>query len=228
MPIRAGSASLGLALCLLLLSPGADARSSEDPGASATGTLPALRAPGLSASTLALALRAYHRAEERRLLGRKRLTVIDYSLPSTAPRLWVLDPERGEVLFTELVAHGRGSGELVPDRFGNTPQSHRSSLGVFRTAETYRGAHGYSLRIDGLDKGVNDRARARDLVFHAAGYATEAFGQQHGRLGRSHGCPALPPATSRQIIDEIRGGSLVVAVGPDSRWVETSPLARGG
>src|SRR5205085_2320290 len=122
---------------------------------------------------LALGLRAYRRAQQGKLIGRSRLTIIDYSLASTERRLWVIDPESGKVLFTGQVAHGRGSGELMARQFGNQPQSHRSSLGVFRTAETYLGAHGYSLRLDGLDKGVNDQARARDIVFHAADYATE-------------------------------------------------------
>src|SRR3954447_21092252 len=189
---------------------------------------PSLRVPGLAANVLALALRVYRHAREANLIGRSRLTVIDYSLASTEPRLWVIDPESGSVLFAERVAHGKGSGDRVPTEFGKEPQSHRSSLGVFRTAETYRGAHGYSLRLDGLDKGVNDGARKRDIVFHAADYATEAFAREHGRLGRSFGCPALAPKVASAIIDEIRGGSIVVAVGADSRWVSSSPLAGGG
>jgi hypothetical protein len=177
--------------------------------------------PGLASGLLASALRAYHRAQDEKRVARERLTVIDYSLPSTQRRLWVLDPESGKVLFAERVAHGKGSGDLVASKFGNAPESHQTSLGVFRTAETYQGAHGYSLRLDGLEKGVNDLARARDIVFHAASYVTEAFGLLHGRLGRSYGCPALDPSMSRAIIDEIRGGSIVVALG-------ASPSPLGG
>src|SRR3954468_1524991 len=208
--------------------------SSPDPVARAEAAQPVeaakplLRVPGLAPGALEVALRAYRRAQAENLIGRRRLTVIDYSLASTERRLFVIDPESGKVLFVERVAHGRGSGELVANRFGNQPQSHRSSLGVFRTAETYLGAHGYSLRLDGLDKGVNDLARKRDIVFHAASYATERFGREHGRLGRSFGCPALAPKVASAIIDEIRGGSIVVAVGADSRWVSSSPLAGGG
>ncbi len=189
------------------------------PVARADGARPMLAAatafhvPGLGAQALAFALGAYQRARDEKLVSRPRLTVIDYSLPSTQKRLWVLDPESGAVLFSERVAHGRGSGELIADRFGNRPQSHRTSLGLFRTAETYQGAHGYSLRIDGLEKGINDRARERDIVFHAADYVSESFGLRHGRLGRSYGCPALDPLVASAIIDEIRGGSLVVALG---------------
>jgi hypothetical protein len=168
--------------------------------------------PGLSASALQFALRAYHRLQSTAGIQRQRLTVIDYSLPSTEKRLWVLDPESGEVLFAERVAHGRGSGDLIASRFGNTPESHLTSLGVFRTAETYQGAHGYSLRLDGLEKGINDRMREREIVFHGASYVTESFAQKNGRLGRSFGCPALDPARSREIINAIRGGSIVVAL----------------
>jgi hypothetical protein len=174
-------------------------------------------APGLAAGSIAIALRAYRRAQEQKLVRRERLTIVDYSLPSTEPRLWVLDPESGKVLFAERVAHGRGSGDLLATRFGNRPESHRSSLGVFRTAETYTGAHGYSLRLDGLEKGINDRAREREIVFHSADYATEAFGREHGYLGRSYGCLALAPAVSHALIDEIRGGSIVVALGNEQR-----------
>jgi len=215
-------------LLVSMSSPGRPAAHARPPAKHLDPSKPALRVPGLATSVLALALRVYRHAQEANLIGRSRLTVIDYSLASTEPRLWVIDPETGSVLFAERVAHGKGSGDLVPTEFGNEPQSHRSSLGVFRTAETYLGAHGYSLRLDGLDKGVNDGARKRDIVFHAADYATEAFAREHGRLGRSFGCPALGPKVASAIIDEIRGGSIVVAVGADSRWVSSSSLAGGG
>jgi hypothetical protein len=199
---------------VLLLSGAAFAARADLPTAPAASSLSlkSFPVPGLSASALQFALQAYHRLQSKEPLQRQRLTVIDYSLPSTQKRLWVLDPESGEVLFAERVAHGRGSGDLVASRFGNVPESHRTSLGVFRTAETYQGAHGYSLRLDGLEKGVNDRMREREIVFHAASYATESFAQKNGRLGRSFGCPALDPARARAIIDAIRGGSIVVAL----------------
>lgn len=182
--------------------------------------------PGLSDEKLAAALRAYGRADERGLVANPRLTIIDYSLPSTQRRLWVIDPTTGAVLMRELVAHGQGSGDNVATRFGNTNDSHRTSLGVFRTAETYSGKHGYSLKLDGHDPGVNDAARRRAIVIHAADYVSDAFARARGRIGRSHGCPAVNPGVSRRLIDEIRGGSIVVSFGGDDSWVARSPLAR--
>ena len=181
---------------------------------------------GLSDQKLAVALRAYERAKEEGLVANTRLTVIDYSLPSTAKRMWVIDPATGAVLFHELVAHGQGSGDNRATRFGNVDSSHRTSLGVFRTAETYRGKHGHSLKLDGHDPGVNDAARSRAIVIHAADYVSERFVRAHGRLGRSHGCPALDPRIARRVIDEVKGGSILVAFGGDDAWVARSPLAR--
>ena len=181
---------------------------------------------GLDDTKLETALRAYAKANDRGLVANPRLTIIDYSMPSTARRLWVIDPETGRVLMNELVAHGQGSGDNVPTRFGNTNESHRTSLGVFRTAETYHGKHGYSLKLDGKDPGVNDAARDRAIVIHAADYVSDAFARARGRIGRSHGCPAVNPSVSRRLIDEIRGGSIVVSFGGDDAWVTRSPLAK--
>lgn len=181
---------------------------------------------GIPDAKLAAALRAYERARAAGLAPNPRLTIIDFSRPSTERRLWVIDPRTGRVLLHELVAHGQGSGENRADRFGNVPDSHRSSLGVFTTGETYTGRHGLSLRLDGRDPGVNDRARARAIVIHAADYATARFARAHGRLGRSHGCPAVDPAVARRLIEEVRGGSVLVAFGGDDAWIARSPLAR--
>ena len=139
------------------------------------------------------------------------LALIDYSKPSTERRLWIVDMETRTVLFHELVAHGRGTGENLAVTFGNDDGSHRTSLGVFVTAETYEGKHGYSLRLDGLDTGLNDRARERAIVLHGADYVSDAFAKKYGRLGRSHGCPALDLAVSRQIIDTLKDGAVLIA-----------------
>ncbi len=150
------------------------------------------------------------------------LTIIDYSRPSTEPRLWVLDLAKRRVLFTELVAHGRGSGELMATRFSNVEGSHASSLGLFVTGETYQGQHGYSLRLHGLEPGVNDHAFDRAIVMHAAPYVDAAFAKGAGRLGLSWGCPALRPAISARVIDTIKAGSLVFAYYPDEDWLAQS------
>jgi hypothetical protein len=150
------------------------------------------------------------------------LTVIDYSKPSTEPRLWVLDIEKGDVLFEELVAHGSGSGGNYATHFSNDNDSHQTSLGLFRTSDTYVGSKGYSLRLDGLEEGVNDRARERAIVVHGAPYVNETVSQTLGRLGRSWGCPALSPAATRPVIDTIKNGSLVFAYYPDQDWLRSS------
>ena len=119
----------------------------------------------------------------------RRLAVIDYSRPSLVPRLWVFDLAAGKLLYEEVVAHGQGSGENLPTRFSNSDGSHQSSLGLFVTADTYTGKNGYSLRMHGLEPGVNDAAMARAIVMHGAPYVDPVQGKRMGRLGRSWGCP---------------------------------------
>jgi hypothetical protein len=152
------------------------------------------------------------------------LTVIDFSLPSTAKRLWVIDPVKGLILHHTVVAHGRNSGELLAKNFSNRPESYQSSLGFYKTGETYQGKHGYSLRLDGLEKGFNDQARNRAIVIHGADYAKEEFAKSTGRLGRSLGCPALPPELSARVIDLIKNGSLLFIYGKDPNYLTQSEL----
>ncbi|AWW31569.1 hypothetical protein DN752_16350 [Echinicola strongylocentroti] len=134
----------------------------------------------------------------------KPLTIIDFSLPSSQKRLWTVDPITGKILHHTYVAHGRNSGGLMAKKFSNTHSSYMSSLGFYRTAETYSGKHGYSLRLDGIEKGVNDQARQRAIVIHGAEYANPEFIKKYGRLGRSLGCPALPMNQYKAIIDSIK------------------------
>jgi len=146
-----------------------------------------------------------------RVANPKTLTVIDYSRPSTEPRLWVVDLASKQLLYEELVAHGQGSGGATATMFSNEPETHRTSLGLFKTDDTYVGKNGYSLRLDGLDAGINDRARERAIVMHGAPYVSEAFVKANGRLGRSWGCPAIRNDIAREMIDRVKGGSLVFA-----------------
>jgi hypothetical protein len=167
-------------------------------------------ARGLSPQALSAALDAVSQARARGISGRDDLlTVIDYSLPSTQPRLWVLDLAHGEVLFHELVAHGAGTGDNYATRFSNNMDSRQTSLGLFLTEGTYEGGNGYSLRLRGLDKGVNDRAEARSIVMHGAWYVSNDQIQRQGRLGRSWGCPALSQDIAPRVIDTIKGGSFI-------------------
>lgn len=154
------------------------------------------------------------------------LTIIDFSLPSTEKRFWVIDMEKSEILINTVVSHGRNSGQLMAESFSNKPESYKSSLGFFKTAETYFGKHGYSLRIDGLEKGINDQARNRAIVIHGADYAKEEFAKATGRLGRSLGCPALPPDISKEAIDIIKEGSLMFVFGKAPDYLENSELAQ--
>jgi hypothetical protein len=185
-------------------------------------------APGLDPHVLGLALDAATCAVRRGVIPSVGvLTVIDYSRPSNEPRLWVLDVTNRCLLHRELVAHGRGSGELYATRFSNEAGSKASSLGLFVTAEVYDGAHGRSLRLLGVEPGINDRAFERALVMHGADYVSLDFAAEQGRLGRSHGCPALPLTAATRVIDAIQGGTPLFAYYPDATWLGTSPFLGG-
>jgi hypothetical protein len=191
-------------------------------------------AEGLSPKILRAALNAMSGARARGVSGRDDLlTVIDYSLPSSQPRLWVLDLDRGKVLYRELVAHGAGSGDLYATRFSNVNDSRQTSLGLFLTEGTYEGGNGYSLRLRGLDTGVNDRAGSRNIVMHGAWYVSDDHIRQFGRIGRSWGCPALPAEEAPRVIDTIKGGTFIYSyAGPGaaarkSTTVLASNVAKG-
>ena len=191
---------------------------------SADSAVPATVAPGpVSNDVLELAFSAASCAVRAgSVQAPATLTVIDYSKPSTEKRLWVFDMRTRAVLYEELVAHGMGTGDNLATAFSNEPDSHKTSLGLFVTEGTYVGKNGYSLRLNGLDQGFNDRARERAIVMHGAPYVSDAFAQAQGRLGRSWGCPALREAVARQVIDTVKGGNLVFAYYPDAQWLKTS------
>lgn len=185
-------------------------------------------APALNRKVLALATRSLVCARRASLVGNPMvMSVIDYSLPSTMPRLWVFDLKRNRLLYEELVAHGRNTGENMATRFSNVEGSNMSSLGAFQTQESYDGSNGYSLRLRGLEPGVNDQARNRAIVIHGAPYVSTRLIASQGRIGRSLGCPALRPAVARPLIDTIRDGAFLFAYYPDKRWLDGSPLLDG-
>jgi len=152
----------------------------------------------------------------------RNLTLIDYSLVSTQKRLWVFDLITGKLLFHELVAHGKNTGENFARHFSNTYGSLQTSLGLFRTKETYMGANGYSLRMEGLEEGFNDKAMERAIVFHGAPYVDSKLAQKLGRLGRSHGCPAVRSGVARKVIDTIKGDQFLFSYYPDKNWLASS------
>ncbi len=171
---------------------------------------------------LELALRAYQCGRADGQFDSPVLTVIDYSLPSTEKRLWVIDLARRQVLFHELVAHGQNSGEAYAVEFSNRPQSRQSSLGLFRTDDVYDGRHGESLRLIGLEPGINDRAEERRIVMHGAAYVNARVVQRFGKLGRSWGCPAVDRAVLPRILEHIKEGTALFAYYPDPRWLRQS------
>jgi hypothetical protein len=154
------------------------------------------------------------------------LTVIDYSKPSTQKRLWVIDVRTHALLFEELVAHGQGSGNNMATAFSNDAETHRSSIGLFAAKDAYIGKNGYSLRLDGLDRGFNDRAMDRAIVIHGAAYVSEAIARSQGRLGRSWGCPALRESVAHDLIDRVKESGLVFAYYPDPKWLASSQFLR--
>ena len=151
---------------------------------------------------------AYKKAPERR---KPVLTIIDYSKPSTEKRFYVVDLDKKKLIFNTYVSHGVNSGKKTATKFSNVVNSRKTSLGTFLTDTTYYGSNGYSLRLEGLTSGVNDKARERYIVVHGADYANPSFIKKNGYLGRSWGCPALPQKLSREIIDTIKGGSVIYA-----------------
>ena len=179
-------------------------------------------APTANPEVISLALAATDCASEQGQPPSDRLAVIDYSKPSTEPRLWVFDLAQRTLLYHELVAHGRNTGENLATRFSNTPESWQTSLGLFRTRNTYSGRNGYSLRMEGLEPGINDHAMSRALVIHGADYVSPVFASQQGRIGRSHGCPAVRTAIARPLIDTLKDGQYVFSYYPETRWLATS------
>ncbi len=182
--------------------------------------------PRLQPQALRVALKAYERARTLGQTASSIVTLIDYSLPSTQRRLWVMDLGRGKLLFNELVAHGKRTGDDFAFAFSNQPGSLQSSLGAFVTGETYSGAHGLSLRLKGLEPGINDRAEEREIVIHAAPYVSDATARVLGRLGRSLGCPALPPDVAPRIIEAIKNGTFLFAYYPDPALQRLSTYLR--
>lgn len=170
------------------------------------------------------ALKGFYSLKEKGLFKKDILTVVDFSLSSNAKRLWIIDLSTNEILFQSLVAHGRNTGDEFANNFSNTAESFKSSLGFYATAEVYKGKHGVSLKLDGLEKGLNDRARERAVVIHGADYVSEAFIKAHKRLGRSQGCPAVPVDVASEVIDMIKNGSCLYIYHPSLSYSKKSKL----
>jgi len=175
-----------------------------------------LTAAGLPLDVYREALIGFYNLQQRGLVAPQRqvLTIIDFNRSSRQKRLWVVDVQQRRVLFHTLVAHGKNTGEEFASAFSNQNNSEMSSLGFYVTGNTYEGKHGLSLKLNGLDAGYNTNAASRSVVVHGAAYVCEEFVRQHGRLGRSQGCPALPADQSSAIIRAIKNGTVVYAHAP--------------
>jgi hypothetical protein len=180
-------------------------------------------APNIPESVLESSLKAYYYGLAHSIQKKPTLlTIIDYSEPSSEKRMWVLDIKNNKLLYHTYVTHGVKSGEKYAVRFSNAANSHETSIGVYKTAGTYYGANGFSLRLIGLEKGFNDNAMKRAIVIHGANYASPEVVKRYHRLGRSWGCPTVGTAIAKPLIDTIKNGSLVVAYYPSNQWLQNS------
>ncbi|MES2874706.1 MAG: murein L,D-transpeptidase catalytic domain family protein [Bacteroidota bacterium] len=179
-----------------------------------------LAASGLDVEVFRKALIGYYNLKKTNLVSPERqiITIIDFNRKSTQKRLWIVDLSSNKLLFNTLVAHGQGSGGDMATNFSNTENSHQSSLGFYITSDTYFGKHGYSMKLEGMDKGFNTNARDRAVVVHGAKYVSQSFINQTGRLGRSHGCPALPVELTNTIINTIKGQTCLFINGPAENY----------
>ena len=185
-------------------------------------------APGLDQDVLARAFNASRCAIDSGMDIPERLAIIDFSMPSSHERLWIFDLSKGDLMLRDLVAHGKNSGNVESTTFSNIEGSHQSSLGLFLGSESYYGKHGYSLRLDGLEPGINDQARQRAIVIHGADYVNESWVSKYGRIGRSHGCPAVDNHVIEQVVDNLKGGQFVFKYYPDQRWLNSSEYLNCG
>ena len=137
------------------------------------------------------------------------LSIADFTQSSREKRFYIMDLAQEKMLFHTWVAHGKNTGDEYAEKFSNTPNSNQTSLGAYLTAETYEGGNGYSLRLDGLDRGKNDKARERPIVVHGAWYVSQKQIDEFGRIGRSYGCPAVEQPLAQPVIDTIKGGTVL-------------------
>lgn len=185
-----------------------------------------LKQLGLDYKAYDLAISGFQKLKEKGEIKRDIISICDFTQSSVNKRLYIIDLSTGQLLFNTLVAHGKNTGEEFARFFSNIPSSNQSSLGFYRTAETYIGAHGLSLRLQGEEPGFNNNAEGRGIVVHGADYVSDNFASQCGcsRLGRSFGCPAVPMEQHEEIINAIKGGSCLFVYYPDNNYLLGSKL----
>jgi hypothetical protein len=184
-----------------------------------------LRNAGLSEDAFNYAMKGFEYLKSANMIAKTSIiSIVDFSKSSSQKRLFVIDINTGQILFNSLVAHGRNSGNEFATRFSNLPESHQSSLGFYITMGTYNGGNGYSLRLKGCEKGINDKAYERAIVIHGADYVSNKFISNRGEAGRSYGCPALPTELNKKIIDVIKDGSCLFLYHPTKKYCSSSKI----
>jgi hypothetical protein len=182
-----------------------------------------LNISGLSQQAFEHAKKGFNKLmQQGRLLNDSIISIVDFSLPSNQKRLFVLDMKNYKVLYNTYVAHGQNTGVEWATSFSNQNESHKSSPGFYLTMGTYEGKNGYSLKLDGLEYGINDKAYERGIVMHGAAYVSQQLANARGWIGRSHGCPAVPAELNRPIINSIKNGSCLFIYHPS--YIDRSPI----
>ncbi|WP_026750808.1 murein L,D-transpeptidase catalytic domain family protein [Sediminibacterium sp. C3] len=179
----------------------------------------------ISIDALQNAVKVYQQLKlSGQLNNQQFLTIADFSKPSSEKRLFIINMEKMELVFHSLVAHGRNSGKQMAEKFSNKMESFQSSIGFFITGNIYKGKHGMSLQLEGIEAGINDKAKQRAIVVHGADYVNEALIKKQGYIGRSLGCPAVPKNQVKDIIQTIKGSSLFYIHAPDKSYLQKSNL----
>lgn len=179
----------------------------------------------ISIDALQNAVKVYQQLKLKGQLNNQQfLTIADFSKPSSEKRLFIINMEKMELVYHSLVAHGRNSGKQMAEKFSNKMESYQSSIGFFITGNIYKGKHGMSLQLEGIEAGINDKAKQRAIVIHGADYVNEALIKKQGYIGRSLGCPAVPQNQVKDIIQTIKGSSLFYIHAPDKNYLQKSNL----
>ena len=180
---------------------------------------------GFSQDVLKLALKGFDKMSRKGVLsGDSIISIVDFTRSSRERRFVVIDLRSMSVLYNTVVAHGKNTGREFARNFSNRRSSNKSSLGFYVTREPYMGSNGYSLKLEGIDRGFNDNALNRAIVMHPADYANESAIARKGYLGRSWGCPALPEKESRGVIDRIKNGNMLFIYYPDKKYLSRSQV----
>ncbi len=180
---------------------------------------------GLSEQAFDYAVKGYEFMKENgKIINDDVISIVDFSKPSSQKRLYVIDLRGCKILFNTYVAHGQGSGKEFAKYFSNKPESLQSSLGFYVTSDTYTGKNGFSMHLNGIEKGINDKAENRAIVMHGAQYVSESFIRSQGYIGRSWGCPAVPEKLNKPIIDKIKDGSCLFIYGNNKNYLKKSKI----